>query len=122
MLGMGVQLLIWPEGIEFTAFRYLLEIFKNSVALLTYCLVLGSYRIIALTANGRWPIQGPIIRSVCAIGGAVLWFSIFAALIRVRPEVAGVSPLPGTPIFLVGALVELVATYRAATDVRDRSR
>lgn len=119
MLGLAIEIAIWPGTIGASAFRYMLQV-VGTQNLGTFFAVAGLLRIAALTANGRWPVYGPRIRAVAAGCGALIWFQMLIALFILAPK-SGI-PSPGIPVYLALTFGELISAYRAATDVRSKPR
>jgi hypothetical protein len=119
MLGLALEIAIWPNTIGASAFYYMLRVI-GSTNLNMFFAVAGLLRVAALIANGTWPVVGPRIRACSAGAASIIWFQMVIALLLVAP-VNGV-PSPGIPVYLALTIGELLSAYRAATDVRTKPR
>lgn len=119
MLGLALEIAIWPGTIGASAFRYMLQVVGTS-NLSMFFMMVGLLRIAALIANGQWPVYGPRCRAVGAGFGALIWFQMVIALLILAPT-SGI-PSPGIPVYLALTTGELISAYRAATDVGNRHR
>lgn len=119
MLMLALEIMLWPGVVEASAFRYIARIvYPDNLAL--FFLVIGICRIVALFANGNWPVVGPRIRAFAAVGAAIIWGQMLAALIVLAPKTG--IPSPGIPVYFAITIGELISAYRAATDVGSRHR
>lgn len=119
MLMLALEIIIWPGTIGASAFRYIARVvYPENLAL--FFLVIGAFRIVALFANGQWPVIGPRIRAGAAFGAAIIWGQMLAALIVLAPTTG--IPSPGIPVYFAITIGELISAYRAATDVGKRPR
>jgi hypothetical protein len=109
MLSLAVHLLIWPQAIAASAFRYMLVIFWPSHIAVVFLLA-GAFRAMALVLNGRWR-WGATCRASCALIGAMMWAQMDLALVMLIPN-AGTPPSPGIPVYFALAVGELVSCYR----------
>lgn len=116
MVLVGSALLIWPNTLIFSNLSKMLQ-FVNEFTIACVLSTVGLARIIALAANGNLPWTGPAIRATCAIVNALFLSQMALALAFNGPD-----PLPGTFIFFPFALSELLSSFRAACDVRERRR
>lgn len=116
LIWLGVHLLMWPRAVEASAFRAILEVVSIEVLTAIY-LFIGTFRIVALYANGRSLVWGPAVRAVGALFGAGVWLQMDYALLRLHMDF-GSPPSPGLPLYSVLVGAELLSTYRAAADVR----
>jgi hypothetical protein len=119
MLLLAIEIVIWPGTIGASAFRYIARVVQPE-NLAVFFLVIGLCRIVALFANGQWPVIGPRIRAFAAVGAAIIWGQMFAALIVLAPQTG--IPSPGIPVYLAITVGELISAYRAATDVGRKHR
>jgi hypothetical protein len=119
MLGLAVEIYIWPDTVGASAFRLMLGI-VTAGHMGVFFLVFGVLRIVALVANGRWPLYGPQLRTAGAGASAFMWGQMCAALLMLAP-LKGV-PSPGIPIYLALTLGELISAYRAMSDARSADR
>lgn len=113
MLGIASTLYLSPHSISASAFRLLLDVLPQSV-IADLFFTFGLVRIIALVANGRIPYYGPIMRALCAVGGAVMWFQLGLALFLASIGYDHVSP--GVTFYFCMGVGEIVSCYRAAAD------
>jgi hypothetical protein len=112
MLGLGIELMIWPNAIALSAFHTLGALPAGFLPLfyLSFAVVRGW----ALALNGRSYVYGPRMRSYGALGACIIWSWMMTALIYNGNEV----PSPGIPVYFALACCELYTIYRAASDVR----
>lgn len=120
MLGLAVEMIIWPNTIGASAFR-LMTLFLDPGLLTVFFLVAGVVRVVALIANGRWPKYGPRMRAFGAALGALIWAQMDMALLQLVPLNNGI-PSPGIPIYFALTFGEIVSCYRALTDDRSGCR
>ncbi len=81
MIAIAVTLTVWPKSSEAGSFRLLVQAGFDSEFLRLGFFMGGLARCIALYANGRWPLIGPWMRAVGALGGATLWALMAAAVV-----------------------------------------
>lgn len=115
MVALSVLLALSPR-VERSALLSFYEAGFSTYALALLYLVVGSFRVFALIANGRIPVYGPRLRSAGCIIGTLMWLEMTSALIRSQTEI-GFLPLSAVVYFFL-ALGEFFSCYRAATDVR----
>jgi len=82
--------------------------------------IVGTMRCVALYANGRLPVYGPLMRYVGSFVGALCWMNL-ALPIAVGSIITGNASLV-VPIFGVLILGELLSVYRAVKDGGYRKR
>jgi hypothetical protein len=111
MLLLALQIAIWPDAIEASAFSKILEVLPQSWLGWSFLLA-GIGRLAALVANGSWPHYGPLLRAAGALLGALIWFQMCLALFVLTPA-TGRPPSPGIPVYFVLTMLELVSMYRA---------
>lgn len=116
MLGLGVEIAIWPETISSGSLRIILVIVSPQNMAFFFA-VFGVLRIAALIANGSWPTHGPRLRAMGAGSAALMWGQMCVALILLTPHNQGI-PSPEIPIYFALTIGELVSAYRAMTDER----
>jgi hypothetical protein len=75
----------------------------------------GAVRMLALRANGVWPIWGPRLRASCALGGALIWCQMGIALVKWSASEGYLSI--GCAVYFVLALGELISCWRAGFDM-----
>jgi hypothetical protein len=119
MLGLALQIKIWPGTIESSAFRYL-SLILSSENVGNFLFLGAMARGCALWANGSWVFWGPILRSLGALTGALIWALIAASLIILQ-DATGSTPSPGISIYAVLAAGEVLSVYRAARGMGCRS-
>ncbi len=120
MLGLALEIGIWPESIGASAFHRILAVLPETWLGWGF-LVAGTARLAALCANGSWPFYGPLLRAAGALSGALIWFQMCLALFVLIPE-TGRPPSPGIPVYLVLTILELLSMYRALVMVqRDKA-
>lgn len=117
MLGLSVEIIVWPQTLSSSAFRYLISSSSPQWIGIMY-LIIVYLRIVALILNGRSSEYGPKARALCALAGAMIWAQMDMALFKLLIEVRSSVPSPGIPIYLALTLSELLTAYRAMTDVR----
>lgn len=111
LLAMAIQTAVFPDVIGSSNFRYILVIIAPA-NLSLFLFVVGTVRIAALIANGRyWPKWSPKLRALGALGGALIWFQITVALMIYVSDV-GRPPSPGIPVYLALMFGELISCYR----------
>lgn len=114
MLGVAINLALWPESISVGAFRLILQVISASNMGLFF-LAFGIVRIIALVANGSWPKHGPRLRALGACAAAFMWAQMSAALLLLALH-PGALPSIGIPIYFCLSVGELISAYRAICD------
>jgi hypothetical protein len=114
MLGLTIEIMLWPETIKASAFRFMLEMISTQF-LGWFFLIAGSLRVAALIANGSWPVYGPYLRSFTAGATALIWMQMDAALLVLVP--INEAPSPGIPVYFALTIGELISCYRALSDV-----
>jgi hypothetical protein len=118
MLLLALEIFLWPDTMSESAFKYLsATVSPGNLGL--FFLVVGVARGIALIINGRSHLYGPRVRAIGALGGAIIWAEMVWALLMLLTETN--VPSPGIPIYLSLTVCEMISSYRAATDVRNRS-
>jgi hypothetical protein len=117
MLGLAIEITIWPATIGSSAFRYMLFVVSTPF-LGWFFLLAGTVRIAALISNGNWPVYGPCLRSLTAGATAIIWMQMDAALFML----VGINdaPSPGIPVYFALTIGELFSCYRALSDARPR--
>lgn len=116
MLGLSVQVIIWPKTIEFSAFTYLVEAVSDKFVAL-FMFSIGWIRACALALNGHevWGMKlGPLIRSVVAALCAVMWGQFAFALLQL--SIYQSRPSPGLPFWTMFVFGEMYVAYRAVRD------
>lgn len=116
MLGMAVEIAVWPSTIGTSSLRIILVI-ASPENMAFFFAVFGVLRIAALVANGSWPTHGPRLRAMGAGSAALMWGQMCVALILLTPHNQGI-PSPEIPIYFALTIGELVSAYRAMTDER----
>ncbi len=112
---MGSIVLVWPETLSVSAFRYL---FLTPSLLGPLCFLVGFSRVIALIVNGRSWVYGPRFRAWAALLSGIVWLQLWISLAQYAHSDTGI-PSIGLSNWLWLFLAELIVTYRAATDVRN---
>jgi hypothetical protein len=115
LVGLGVQIIAAPVPTDYRALDMLLR-YVSGEFISALFIAVGTIRMAALVANGRWPKYGPWLRSIGALIGALIWSQMFLGLIAVKPD--DLTSL-GAPVYFVFTLVELISIYRALA-MRDR--
>lgn len=118
LVGVSFHLAIWPQAVAASSLSYILDYVPEQWLGLVFCVV-GLARIAALIVNGHSPDIGPKVRGIGSICGAVIWAQMAAAL-YIHGIVGNLPPSPGISVYAVLTLAELVATFKAAADVRVR--
>ena len=116
MLGIAVEVAIWPAAVGASSFRFMLLVISPS-NIGMFFLAFGFLRIAALIANGSWPEHGPRMRAMGAGAAALMWGQMFVALLMMAPQNNGI-PSPGISLFLFLTIGELLSAYRAMSDAR----
>jgi len=116
MLGLAVEIAIWPSTIGASSFRFILAVVSSQNMGLFFTMF-GLMRIAALIANGHWPEHGPRLRAMGAGAASLMWGQMCVALLMLAPHNQGV-PSPGIPIYLALTIGELFSAYRAISDAR----
>lgn len=116
MLGLAIEIAIWPGTIGASSFRLIL-VLVSTEHMAVFFAVFGLMRIAALFANGSWPVHGPRLRAMGAGSAALMWGQMCVALLLLAPFNQGV-PSPGLPVYFALTIGELVSAYRAMTDER----
>src|SRR5665647_2673170 len=97
MLGISLEIAIWPSSIASGSFRILLVVISPT-GLSLFFGAFGLLRIAALIANGSWPEHGPRIRAMGAGAAAFMWIQMCVVLILLTPQFNGV-PSAGIPVY-----------------------
>lgn len=116
MLGLSVQIILWPNTIEASSIVLILRLVSPE-NMAVFFGVFGLMRIAALIANGSWPTHGPRLRAMGAGSAALMWGQMFVALLMLAPFNQGV-PSPELPVYFALTIGEIVSAYRAMTDER----
>jgi len=116
MLGIALEIAIWPSSIRSGSFRLLLIVISPT-GLALFFGAFGFLRIAALIANGSWPEHGPRMRAMGAGAGALVWLQMCIALMLLTPDLGGV-PSAGVPVYAALTVGELFSAYRAISDAR----
>jgi hypothetical protein len=116
MLGIALTLLLSPDAIQNSTFRLMLGVGFSQGAVAFFFVIVGGFRIVALFANGRLPIYGPLVRSFAALAGALIWGQMAIALLGMSHVTGTVSPGVAVYLALVGG--ELYSCFRAVNDGR----
>lgn len=116
MLGLATEIVIWPETIGNSSFRFILKV-VSAEHMAAFFVVFGLMRIAALIANGSWPKHGPRLRAMGAGSAALMWGQMCVALLLLAPHNQGI-PSPGIPVYFALTIGELVSAYRAMSDER----
>lgn len=109
MVGLGIQIIAAPVPSDYRALDGLVRLVPGEF-IAAFFIAIGSVRIAALIANGRWPKYGPWLRSIGSGAGALIWSQMFLSLIAVPPD--DLTSL-GAPVYFVMTWVELISIYRA---------
>lgn len=118
MLGLALEIVIWPATIQASAFRFILLVVSTQF-LGWFFLIAGTVRIAALIANGAWPVYGPWMRVATSAAVALIWIEMDAALFMLPPLTF--APSPGIPVYFALTIGELISCYRAISDAGHRS-
>jgi hypothetical protein len=116
MIGFGLEIFIWPQTIQASAFVHILRV-VSAPNMSLFFMFFGVMRIAALVANGNWPTYGPRFRAIGAGAAAVMWAQLCASLMLLAPFNNGI-PSPGIPVYFALTIGELISAYRALTDAR----
>ncbi len=116
MLGIALEIAIWPSSLRSGSFRLLLIVISPT-GLALFFGAFGLLRIAALIANGSWPEHGPRIRAMGAGAAALMWGQMCVALFLITPDQGGI-PSAGIPVYLSLTVGELISAYRAISDAR----
>jgi hypothetical protein len=116
MLGIALEIAIWPSSIASGSFRLLLVVISPAELALFFG-TFGLLRIAALIANGSWPEHGPRMRAMGAGAAALMWGQMCIALMLLTPDLGGV-PSAGIPVYFSLTVGELISAYRAISDAR----
>lgn len=120
MLGLAIEIFLWPKTIEFSAFAELIDVITNRFVGM-FMFVVGWSRAVALVLNGHsiGGIRlGPLMRSVLAVLCAVMWGQFALALLQL--SISQSRPSPGLPFWAMFVLGELYVAYRAVRDGKGR--
>ena len=116
MLGMAIEIAIWPQAVGASAFRYIMLVITPE-NMGVFFLVFGLLRVAALIANGSWPEHGPRMRAMGAGAAALMWGQMGISLLHLGVQPGNV-PSPGISLFFFLVIGELVSAYRAISDAR----
>src|ERR1035441_1328400 len=118
MLGIALEIAVWPISIASGSFRLLLVVISPAELALFFG-TFGLLRIAALIANGSWPEHGPRMRAMGAGAAALMWGQMCIALVMLTSQRDGV-PSPGIALYFFLTIGELVSAYKAISDARPR--
>ena len=118
MACMGTIVLVWPDTLQASAFKYLVNLSISPSMLGLICFLVGFSRLMALIVNGRSWIYGPRVRAYSALTSAVVWLQLWISLLLYAFTDTGVPSL-GLSNWAWLFFGELIVAYRAATDVRN---
>jgi hypothetical protein len=116
MLGIAATIAASPRTIESGGFHLMRDVGLTGARLGWAFVSIGSLRIAALYANGRWPFYGPWCRFAGAFVGALVWVQMSLALVA-WSDTAGYISI-GVTVYAFLALGEFISCYRAANDAR----
>ena len=116
MIGMAVEIAIWPKAVAASSFRLMLGVI-NPLNIGMFFLAFGLLRIAALIANGSWPEHGPRMRAMGAGAAALMWGQMCIALVMLTSQRDGI-PSPGIALYFFLTVGELLSAYRAISDAR----
>lgn len=117
MLGIGVMICLYPNSLQWSAFKYILTHFISSSVVGLGCLVVGYVGIVALIVNGRSEVWGPRARAWGAAVRAVIWFQLWYSLLVFAISDTG-TPSIGLVNWALLFFGEIIVGYRAATYVK----
>lgn len=120
MITVGIHLYLWPGAIGHSSFHFISDVLGLGT-LRTLFITVGWFSMLALFANGRWPIWGPRVRAMGAFCRCILWLWMEVALIKLMHEI-GAPPSPGIPIYTAMVVGEIIAIGMAASDDRSKLR
>lgn len=80
MIAVAITLTLWPKSAEAASLRILIEAGFSEEFLRLGFFGGGLARCAALYANGHWPVIGPWLRAIGALGGAILWALMASAV------------------------------------------
>jgi hypothetical protein len=106
MIGIALLISTNPQAADAHSFD-LIGVAVVDDWLATAFLIVGVVRIVALVANGNWPLYGPWMRAGGALVGALIWSQMCLSLVLLA------LPSPGIPIYAVLTGSELLSIYRA---------
>lgn len=115
-LGLAVEILVWPETVQSSAFKWTTLAWGHSVLMGLVFLLVSVTRLVALAFNGRSKRVGPLTRSLMAGISAVMWAQFAFALFLLG--LSNHAPSPGLPFWTMFTLAEIYTAYRAVLDVR----
>ena len=118
MLGMAATIIVSPLTIQRGDYRYMLVAGFTPLTLGLFFTIVGSLRVVALYANGRWILWGPRLRALGAAAGALMWSWLCIALGYLTVG-TGILPLE-LFVWLGLAAGEILSTARAGADVRTK--
>lgn len=115
MFGVSALIVLMPGAVKEHAFDLIgVAIVDDWLASAFFFVGMG--RIIALIANGAWPVYGPWMRASGAFVGALIWSQMCLSLILIG------SPSPGIPIYAVLTASEIISIYRALAGRHGRNQ
>src|SRR5882762_3977751 len=117
MLLVGIQLVIWPESVQASGFRYI-NLIISQKTLASIMLLLGWSRCAALMLNGQsmfGVLLGPYVRAGVGVLASIIWIQFVIALIQLS-SVQG-YPSIGIPFWIMFTVSELYAAY---TTIKNR--
>lgn len=112
---MSALIMIWPGSVAASAFRYLLQIVSAETLWIAF-FATGVTSIVALYANGHWPVWGSRLRGAACAVRAMIWFQMDLALFVLLQEGASTVPSPGIPVYFILTLGEIISCYWALKD------
>lgn len=114
MLELFAITMIWPDTLHASVFQWVVVVMPPAIVQV-FMFLFGFARLVGLLLNGHRFMGvklGPVIRSVTAVGCAVMWAQFFWALVLFSAKQGFPSPeIPFWQMFVVG---ELYVAYRAA--------
>lgn len=114
-LWLAVDVFRFPDSLAMGAFHRVTD-FMDPYTLVAYSFIISVIGMIALAANGRSRVTGPIVRSICAVGRAFIW-SQFAYALHLLGTTQP-SPSAGLGFWVLFTCAELYVAYRAMDDVQ----
>lgn len=111
LVAMSVHLQIWPQSVSSSSLRELVRYIEPNFLSLFFGMS-GGARLIAICANGMWPVWGPWIRAGGAFSGALI-FGNMAGALYTATSANHLPPSIGIPVYCVLVFFELISMYRA---------
>jgi hypothetical protein len=114
MIGIAIIVAVSPNAIHSGGFSLMANIGLTGSVIGILFMAAGAIRMVALYANGNWPVIGPRLRAGCAAGGAFVWAQMLIALVKWSEQSGYISI--GVSVYTFLVVGEIISCHRAASD------